>query len=156
MGFGASIKRFLGIGGIKVQVACPQQVAKDEGIVGGTVSLQSKSDQHVLTLDVTLFEQYTTGRGDNKETEEFELGKVRLAKGFNMKAGETKDVEFELPFKMLKSNADELKEKGGALGKLGSMAKFANAEKSTYSIQADCDVKGTALDPSGKQKIQLL
>ena len=156
MAFFSKIKQFLGIGGIKVEVACDTSVPKDAGNVSGTIKLTSKSDQHVLTLGVKMVEEYTTGRGDDKSTQEIELGTLDVASAFDMKAGEEKVIEFSLPFELVKSNADELKEKGGALGALGSVAKFANAEKSEYFIEAECDVKGTALDPSGKIEVQLV
>lgn len=156
MGFLGSIKNFLGIGGIDVAVQCPQQIAKEGGGVAGQITLTSKSDQHVLTLEVGMFEEYTSGRGDDEETREFELGKIQVGAGFDMKAGESKVVPFQLPFTLVKSNADDLKERGGALGALGSAAKWANKEQSEYVVRADCDVKGTALDPSGKQTVHLV
>lgn len=156
MGFLATVKQWFGIGGIDVNVQCQPQVPKNAGVLNGAVSLSSKSDQHVLTLDVMLVEEYTTGRGDEKETKELELGKIQVGSAFDMKAGENKTVQFQLPFQILKSNADELIDRGGALGALGGVAKFANAEKSVYFVKAECDVKGTALDPSGKQTVQLV
>ena len=73
-----------------------------------------------------------------------------------IKAGETKEVAFTLPFAMLKSSNDRLKEKGGALGAIGSIGAFANNEKSEYFVDADVDVKSAALDPSDKKQIKLV
>ena len=56
---------------------------------------------------------------------------------------------------MLQSNADSLKEKGGALDKIGSLSKFANNEKSAYFVDATVDVKSAYLDPSDKKDIKL-
>ncbi len=155
MGFFDGIKQFFGVGGVDVVVQCDPQVAKAAGVLNGAVTLTAKSDQQVLTLDVKLLEEWTTGRGDEKETKEFELGKIQLP-GMELKKGETRTVGFQLPFGLIKSNADQLKEHGGALGTLGSMAAFANAEKSLFTVVAEADVKGTALDPTGKRQIQLV
>ncbi len=155
MGFMAKVKQWFGIGGVDVQLQCENQIAKQAGVVNGAITLSSKSDLHVLTLDVKMIEEFTTGRGDDEETKELELGTMRLAGAFDIKAGETKTVQFQLPFAELKSNADELKERGGALGALGAMAKFANAESSEFFVVADCDVKGTALDPGDRQPVTL-
>lgn len=57
---------------------------------------------------------------------------------------------------LIKSNADSLKEKGGALGALGKMGKFANNEKSSYFVDATVDVKSAFLDPSDKKDIKLV
>lgn len=155
MGFFDGIKQFFGVGGVDVALDCQPQVAKGSGVLQGAVTLTAKSDQQVLTVDVKLVEEWTTGRGDEKETKEFELGKVQMP-GMELKKGEQRVVQFQLPFSLIKSNADQLKEHGGALGALGSMAAFANNEKSLFTVVAEADVKGTALDPSAKRQIQLV
>lgn len=155
MGFFDGIKQFFGVGGVDVVVQCDPQVAKAAGFLNGAVTLTAKSDQQVLNIDVKLVEEWTTGRGDEKETKEFELGKIQMP-GLEMKKGEVKTLPFQLPFGLIKSNADQLKEHGGALGALGSMAAFANNEKSVFTLVAEADVKGTALDPTGKRQLQLV
>ena len=155
MGFMAKVKQWFGIGGVTVDLQCENQISKQAGMVNGAVTLTSKSDLHVLTVDVSLIEEWTTGRGEDKETKDLELGKIRLGGNFDIKAGEEKTVQFQLPFELVKSNAEQLQERGGALGALGSVAKFANNEQSEYFVVADCDVKGTALDPSDKKQVQL-
>lgn len=156
MSFMSSIKQTLGIGGVKVGLTVPGQVEKSKGQIEGNVTLSAKSDQEVTELTVNLTESYSTGRGDEKVTKDYEIGKVNLSAPFQMKAGEVKEVPFVLPFKILKSDADELKEKGGALGMIGKAGAFANAEKSTYKVKAEADVKGTALDPSDEKDIRLI
>jgi SpoOM protein len=158
MGFFGKIKGFFGIGGIKVTMEIPTEANKTDELVKGKISLFSKSDQHVLSLNVKMIEEYSTGRGENKTTKEYTLGKLTLVKeknAFDIKAQETKTYEFDLPFAMLKSKNDELKEKGGITGGLGKMGSFMDAEKSKYFIEAEADVKGTALDPSAKKAIKL-
>ena len=156
MGFFNNMKNKLGIGGVKVELQVPGQVSKDATSVDGKVILTTKSDQEVLTIKVKFFEEYTTGRGDDEEEKEFELGAVTIPANFIIAPGEVKEVPFSVPFELLKSNADDLKEKGGALGALGSVAKFANKEKSEYYIDAEADVKSAALDPSDNKEIKLV
>lgn len=156
MSFMDKVKQFFGMGGVRVKLECPPQAGAQGGTVEGVVHLQSKSDLHILELNVTMKEVFTTGRGDDKETRELEMGQVVLGGNFDIKAGEAKSLPFLLPYQIIKSNADELKEKGGALGKLGSVAKFANNERSEFFIEADCDVKGTAFDPGDKKAIHLV
>lgn len=156
MGFFSSIKNKLGIGGVKVELQCPGQVAKADGQVVGKVVLTTKSDQEVVGIKITITEQYSTGRGDEKTEKTFTLGELNLPGGFSIKTGETKEVPFTVPFALLKSNNDELKEKGGALGTLGKLGSFANAEKSAYFVEAEVDVKAAALDPSDKKEVKLV
>lgn len=110
----------------------------------------------MLEVTVELEEIWETGRAGEKTEKRFELGKLKLAEGFDMKTGEERSFDFVLPYQLIKSNADDLKEKGGALGMLGKAAAFANNEKSRYKIKAMADVKGAALDPSDDKEIQLV
>ena len=156
MGFFQTIKNKLGIGGVKVVLEVPGQLSKDAGKVEGKVVLTSKSDQEVVSISVKIFEEFTTGRGDDKKTTKYELGIVKINPGFAIKTGETKEVNFSLPFSLLKSSNDELKEKGGALGAIGKLGAFASNEKSEYFVEAEADVKSAALDPSDKKQINLV
>ena len=156
MGIFKKFKDKLGIGGVKVELKVPGQVSKESDTVEGTVVLTTKSEQEIIDVTVQFLEEFTTGRGDDEEEKEFELGEVKIPCGFSIAPGETKEISFTLPFKLVKSNADDLKEKGGALGTLGKLGKFANNEKSSYFIDAEADVKSAALDPSDKKEIKLV
>jgi hypothetical protein len=156
MSFFAKIKQFFGAGTVKVELTVPPQVAKSSGQIAGRVALNALSDQQVLEVTVTLKETWHTGRGENRQEKEFELGKVKLADDFAMRQSENRQFEFVLPFELLKSGNDRLKDAGGALGVLGKVGSFADAERSDYHVVAEADVKGAMLDPSDKKEIQLL
>ena len=102
----AKIKQFFGIGGVDVSLSVPGQVAKASRVIDGQVTLVAKSDQHVLSIELKLMEDFSTGRGEEEETREFELGVLTMNTPFDIKAGETRTVPFRLPFEILKSNAD--------------------------------------------------
>jgi hypothetical protein len=155
MSFFSKLKQFFGAGTVKIQLTVPPSVSKAGLQVPGKITLNALSDQHVIDVTVKLEESWETGRGQEKQTKTFELGKTTTAKEFDMKQGEERVFEFVLPFELIKSNADELKEKGGALGVLGKAAAFANAEKSRYRVIAEADVKGAAFDPSDQKDIEL-
>lgn len=156
MVFFDNVKNKLGIGGVKVNLQVPGQVSKDEGKIEGKVVLTTKSEQEIVEIEIKLQEEFTTGRGDNKKTKWFELGAVLFSETYTIKPGEVKEVPFTLPFRLVQSNADSLKNKGGALGTLGKLGKFANNETSSYSVEANVDVKAAALDPSDKKDIKLI
>lgn len=156
MGFFQTIKNKLGIGGVKVTLQAPGNASKAEGKIDGKVILTSKSDQEVVSITVKMIEEFTTGRGDEKKTKKFTLGETKISQGFAIKAGETKEVAYTLPFSALKSSNQELAEMGGALGALGKVASFATNEKSEFFVEAEADVKAAALDPSDKQSIRLV
>ena len=156
MGFFQNIKNKLGIGGVKVALQVPGQVAKDAGKIEGTIVLTTKSEQTIVSMVVKVIEEYSQGRGDEKTTKEFTLGSVTLPGDFVIKPGETKEIAYSVDFELLKSSNDNLKDKGGVVGALGSMGKFANAEKSNYFVSAEVDVKSAVLDPSDKKAIKLV
>ncbi|AUP81103.1 sporulation protein [Flavivirga eckloniae] len=156
MGILQTIKNKLGIGGVKVKLQVPGQLSKGDNSVDGTVTLTTKSEQEVINITVKLIEEFTTGRGENKTTKELDLGEVTIPANFTIKPGETKDIQFSLPYQLANSTADDLKEKGGALGAVGSLSKFANNEKSEYFIDAEADVKSAVIDPSDKKEVRLV
>ncbi len=156
MGFFKNIKDKLGIGGVKVELKTNGQASKESKTIDGTVVLTTKSEQEIVNIEVKFMEKFTTGRGDDKTEKEFELGKVVIPANFKITPGETKEIPFSVPFQLVKSNADELKEKGGALGTLGKVAAFANKEVSEYYLDAEADVKSAALDPSDTKEIKLV
>ncbi|MBN2730230.1 MAG: sporulation protein [Bacteroidales bacterium] len=156
MGFFQKMKNKMGIGGVKVQLSIPEQAPKADGSVEGKVILTSKSDQEIKKIEIKMVEEYTTGRGDDKETKELTMGEININEAMAIKEGETKEIPFSLPYTILKSNNDELKEKGGALGAIGKVGSFAKNEKSKYFIEADVDVVSAAIDPSDREEIKLV
>ena len=156
MGFFGSVKNKLGIGGVKIALQVSGHVSKDDTNIDGVVVLTTKSEQEVLTVTVKFIEEFTTGRGDNETEKEFELGSVTIPANFTINPGDVKEIPFSLPFSFVASNADKLKEKGGALGALGKMAKFANNEKSEYYVNAYADIKGVIKDSFDEKEIKLI
>ena len=155
MSFFSKLKQFVGAGTVKVALTVPPEVQKEGAQLSGSVALNAVSDQHVLEITVKLTEHWSTGRGAEKTEKEYELGKVALAGAFDMKQGEQRSFDFVLPFKLLKSGNDVLKEAGGAFRMLGKAAAFVSAESSTYKVTATADVKGAALDPADSRPILL-
>src|SRR6188768_3936016 len=102
------LKQALGIGTVKVELTVPGQVSKSGTSLNGTVRLTAKSDQQVTNIRIKLIESFTTGRGEERKTKEFTLGEMSLPQQLALKDGETKDIEFTLDYKVLKSNNDNL------------------------------------------------
>ncbi|HET6245420.1 MAG: sporulation protein [Bacteroidetes bacterium] len=156
MSFFSKIKDTLGIGGVKIMLQLSPQHPKTDGVINGKINFSTKSEKTIQSFQVILIEEYVTGRGDNKQTKEFELGSLVKNQAFEIKPGDSIEISFDLPYNTIKSNNDSLKEKGGALGALGKMASFADNEKSRYFIKAIADVKGVDLDPDDKKEIHLV
>lgn len=153
MGFFGKIKQFFGIGTVKVTATVPPTFSVDDSHLNGTVELLAKSDQEVVSVEVKFEEKWSTGRGEEKTEKTFTLGTQKFP-GFTMKAGETKKIEYSVPFTYTKSGNDKMAEQGGVMGGLGKLSKFADAEKSTFQIVATCDVKGATFDPNDVKEVK--
>lgn len=147
MGFFAKIKQMLGIGTVSVKLNVPGSVSGDAGKLAGSVVLTGKSAQKVKSLEVVMEEEYTTGRGDDKKTQYFNIGTWKDNTAFEIAEGETKTINFEMDIQVHKSSTDKLAEQGGMLGGLGKLAKMADDARSEYRVKAVCDVEGAKLDP---------
>lgn len=159
MGFFNKLKSGLGIGGVKVNLQVPGQISRSARNVVGQVVLTSKSDQEVKCITIKLMEEWTTGRGENKKTKEYELGKITLNNQFAIKANETKEVPFTLDYRFFKSENDVLKEGKTKFERgIGMLGKFADNEKSEYFFHAEADVVSAAglFDPTDKKDVKVI
>ncbi len=156
MSFFAKVKQFMGIGTLDVKLQVPGQFRATDTTIEGTLHIVAKSDQSIIKIDIELTEEFQTGRDEEKREKSFKLGSLHLSKPFDMKTGETKEVPFSLPFHLIKSSNDQLKEKGGFMGTVGKMGAWADNEKSSFKLEATVDVKGATLDPSDKMDMKLI
>lgn len=156
MSFFSKVKQFMGIGTVSVDLQVPGQVTKDSGQVQGQVVLTAKSDQQVKEIHLRLVEEYTTGRGDEKKTKEYELGTMSLREPFEIKAEEVRTVEFALPYSLQLSSNQSLAQEKGVLGALGKAAVMARNERSEYFVRVEVKLEGTGLSPSDKKDIRLV
>jgi hypothetical protein len=153
MGLWSTIKGWFNIGGVKVKLeGVPSTVPKAGGEIRGQAVLTSKGDKHVLKVDYQFVLEKTTGRGDDRKTEEIVLGRSALTEPFDIQTGETKTLDFAIPYSIEKA----LKDMGGVLGAVGKLSAFATKERLRYLVKATCDVKGTAFDPSDKVEVQVV
>lgn len=154
MGLIDKFKQWFGIGGVKIQLDVPAQYDRTGGEAKGKVQVTSKSNQSITKLEVKVVEEWSHGRGAERTTKSIDLGVVSLP-GFDIQAGESKTLEFNIPFSYTKSSNENMAEQGGAMGVLGKVAKFADGEKSEFFVKASADVKGTVLAPSDSKPVKM-
>lgn len=155
MGFFDKIKDWLGIGGVKVELEIPGQVEKASGSISGKVILTTKKAFPVKDIKVKLEEHWSTGTGENKTSKTFDIGNITIPGGFTISPEETKAIDFTLPFTLIKSENDRMKEQGGLMGTMGKIGAFTSGEKSEYKVVATADVDKPGLDPSKTKDIKL-
>jgi len=149
MGFFDKIKQFFGIGTLSVKLnVVPATFKATDAEIKGSLLITAKSDQEIESVEVEFKEEWSKGKDENEVKKTFTLGTFKINQPFSMKKDEVKTIEFSIPFEMVKSDNDKLKEKGGVLGGLGKVGSFLDNEKSDYSLEATVDVKGATFDPS--------
>lgn len=152
----SKMKQLLGIGGVKITINIPEDVKKDSNTVSGVAIFTTKSDQKVNGIKIKCLEQYSVGRGENRSTTEYELGNLFINESFTIKEGDEKKVSFTLPFELIESENENLKQTGGISGALGSADSFLNNENSVYEVQVSATVEGTTFGPLESKEINLV
>ncbi len=153
MGLWSTIKGWLNIGGVKVMLqSVPTQVSRSGNELNGQLQLSSKSEKHVLKIEYKLVEEEVSGRGDDKETKEQLLGRSTMSDSFDIKADENKTLDFSISYAV----PERLADKGGVMGSVGKLGAFASGQKLKYFVVAECDVKGTPLDPSDRVEVTIV
>ena len=145
------VKNWLGIEGVKIELVLPEEIFESAGSVTGKLRFYTKTDQTVSSIKIKLIERYSRGRKDNKLTDEYELGEINLKEAFTVSANDPLEMDFTLPFKIVKSEMDEMGENNILSGGLVKAAKWLRNVKSIYRVEAEADVKGVALNPFTKQ-----
>jgi hypothetical protein len=154
MSFIDTIKNWLNIGGVSMKLNVPLQLSESAGVVKGSVVLTTKSTKHITGISVDLVETFTHGRGDDEQTDTYKWGELDLEQEFDLNPGETKEIQFELPFTAAKSTSENLAKQKGIIGGLGKLSMMADNQKSTFEIEAYCNVKGS-LGASEKVSVKM-
>lgn len=150
------IKQVFGVDTIKVVLEVPPALEKSGTALSGTIRIIAQSDQFIHSITVRLIERYSKGRGSERTISEFDLGEIKLKDSFEITSGAVKEIPFRLPYAIIKSKNDQLKEQGGALGRFGKLASMADAELSQFFVRVAVSVKGTAFDPLDQKSIKLV
>jgi hypothetical protein len=157
MSFLKKIKQGLGIGTVKLTLEVPPSISPEGGQIDGHVVIEAQSDQHITVVKVKLIEKYTQGHGQDEEKieKEFVLGETSFDRAFDMKYGESRRIDFTLPYAVRKSRLKGLSEKKGALGTLGKVASFVGAEKSEYEVSVEAKLEGAMLSPKASKSVMI-
>ncbi len=153
MGFFDKIKGWFNIGGVKVKLSevSPTVSKKGNSIIGKAI-LTSKSDKQVLGLTYKFNLRKTTGSGEEKKVKDYVVGQSASTEAFEIKAGETKTVDFTIPYSIEKTLADM----GGVLGAIGKVGSFLSGDKLEYTISVAASVKGAAFDTSDSMTVTVV
>ena len=104
------VKSWLGIEGVTLELSLPEELKYSDGLVAGKIFLSSMNDHTVNSIHIKLVEKYSRGKKDEKLTDEFDLGQIKLVKDIHIPANKKVQLSFTLPFKPRKSDMDELQD----------------------------------------------
>ncbi len=149
------VKKWLGIEGVKLELILPEKVKEVEGIIKGKIRFSSMNDQTVDAVRVVMMERFSRGRKKEKLTDEYKLGEIQLEKEIPISKDHPVEIDFSLPFELMKSEMDELEDRNIIFSGLVKIAKKIRSVNSEYYIEVEAKAKGTALHPFDKQKIIL-
>ncbi len=147
------LKNILGIEGVKLSIVAPAVVEKKYGLIKGKIQLESLSDQTISNIRLKLIEKYARGRKESRLIDEYVLGEVLLKEPILIDKDETKSIPFELSYKMLNSEMDDMESSNIFSKGLVKMAKYFKNVNSSFRLEATASVSGTKLSPTSSQVI---
>ena len=151
MGFMDTVKGWFNIGGVSVKIEGVQPTLYvGNNTLTGKAILAAKSDKEVLSVTCSITNEHKEKENGEEVVKNHTLDERKLG-GFQMKAGETREVEFEL-----QCHIDEkLQHQSGMMGALGKLGAMATGSSDSYKLQVNVDVKGVVLDPSATVDLKI-
>lgn len=147
------VKRIFGIEGIKVELVLPETVREKDGAVQGKLRFHTMHAQTVSTISLKMIERYSRGRGENKLVDEYQLAEKEIVQDIEVNPGEIVEVEFSLPFHLVKSDVEAFGSKNILFKGMAKAAQLTRNAKSVYRVEVEAKVRGTALSPIDKKEI---
>ena len=150
------VKRWLGIEGVKLELEIPEEIYAPQGYVEGSVRFYSMHEQIVTRINIVLIEKFKRGRRKNKRIDEYKLGQIELNEEIIVPEHEEVSVEFNIPYELALSDMDKMEGRNFLLKGLIKSAKVLKGVKSEYRIEAEAQVKGTALNPFDRKVFDMI
>ncbi|MFK7775768.1 MAG: sporulation protein [Saprospiraceae bacterium] len=141
------VKKWLGIEGAKMELILPEEIFESAGTITGKVRFRSMNEQKVMSINLKLIEKYSRGRRKSRLVDEYIIGEIELTDSFVIPVNEFVEIDFSIPFNLVKSEMDEMEDKNIFAAGLVKAAKWASGVNSTYRIEGKAKVEGVALDP---------
>ncbi len=149
-----SIKKWLGIEGVSVDLDVPEAISYSKNPnIKGKVLLSTLRDSDINEIEVKLIEKYQRGRGKSKLIDEYTLGTVVMKEDIQLMKDEQRSIDFNLPVKLNHSTMDKWGNKNFLFKGISSLAKMGKGVKSWYRIEVIVKVSGTKLNPHATREI---
>ncbi|TVR81764.1 MAG: hypothetical protein EA409_06370 [Saprospirales bacterium] len=150
------LKKWLGVEGVKLELEAPTEVRSEDEKITGRLHFYSMNPQKVTSVQLVFLERYRRGRGKDKLIDEYELGRIEMQCDIEIEPEVPASVDFEMPFKAIKSRMDEFEKQNFLAKGVAKVAKLAKNVKSIYRLEARATVKGTVLHPIAKKEVSVI
>jgi hypothetical protein len=158
----SKLKQLVGMVGIEVVVDVPDSLPSNDLTIEGVVYVRASQDQHITKITATMeqvHQEYQThsnhGRGTSRNYHVIGMVDV-VDQPFDIKAGETREFSFSLPFTVHKDFDQLLSEEEGLLGALGKFSVMLDGDEDRFWVKAVVDVKGAVIDPNTSREVRLV
>ena len=152
-----TVKKILGIEGVKLELVIADEVSKDAGIITGFIKLTALSDANLIeNITLKMVEKYSRGRGDSQLINEYPMGELTMNNKINIGKNDVIEIPFELEFIYVQSEMDKLEPNNIFARGLVKFAKKLRNVKSEYTLRADAKIKGTTLSPFDIKPLKLV
>lgn len=152
-----TVKKILGIEGVKLELVVADKISKDAGIVTGIMKLTSLSDNNQLeSITLRMVEKYSRGRGDSKLINEYPMGELVKKEMITISKNDIIEIPFEMDFVYVRSEMDKMEDNNFFAKGLVKLAKKVRGVSSEYSLRAEAKIKGTTLNPMDVKPLNLV
>lgn len=152
-----SVKKILGIEGVKLELSVADEVKKEAGIISGIIKLTSLSDNNLLeSISIQMIEKYSRGRGDSRLINEYPMGNLVKKEKISIAKNDIIEIPFEMEFVYVQSEMDKIEDSNFMAKGLVKLAKKLRNVSSEYSLRAEAKIKGTTLSPFDVKAVKLV
>lgn len=154
MSFFDKVKKTLNIGGAKVEVQPVGALQKGASFTVNAKVIGGKMDQKVNRVVAKLQQRsqatsYGLGGNRSSQVKTFVISQGEAA-GFDLKAGETKEVSFQLQASVPSDGADQ----SGMMGTLAKLNKMATRQKDEWELVVEAQLEGSS-DATARLDVQV-
>lgn len=152
-----SVKKILGIEGVKLELIVADEVKKEAGIISGIIKLTSLSDNNLLeSISIQMIEKYSRGRGDSRLINEYPMGSLIKKDRINIAKNDIIEIPFEMEFVYVQSEMDKMEDANFMAKGLVKLAKKLRNVSSEYTLRAEAKIKGTTFNPFDTKMVKLV
>jgi len=156
MGIFSKLKKGLGIGTASVAIDVKNSHLIESGSIPGTATITAESDLHFTKIKFSVIRETTSGKRSDSSKQSHTIGEMIDSQTFDMKEGESKTVEFNIPIEKKVTMTEAIQAGSASFGGLGKIAgQLLTSKKVNYFVKVVADAEGVALDPSAKEQIDI-